>query len=50
MAAQIHKKIDSKDASAPLIPGKIPENSGHSMPGMAPDASPDCVKCGLCAT
>ncbi|MCD8039586.1 MAG: 4Fe-4S binding protein [Lachnospiraceae bacterium] len=49
MAVQIHEKIASGDTAVPAVPGKAPENLGHSMPGMAPDASPDCVKCGLCA-
>lgn len=49
MAVQIYEKIVSKDTAVPPIPGKIPENPGHSMPGMAPNATSDCVKCGLCA-
>jgi len=49
MAVQIHEKIVSEDTAVPSVSGKIPENPSRSMPGMAPDASPECVKCGLCA-
>ncbi len=49
MAVQIREKIASEGASAPQVPGKVPEKPGHTMPGMAPDASSACVKCGLCA-
>ncbi len=49
MAGQIREKLASGDASAPQVPGKVPEKPGHAMPGMAPDASEACAKCGLCA-
>lgn len=49
MAVQIHEKLDLGDIAVPLIPGKAPDNLSHSMPGIAPDASPYCVKCSLCA-
>ncbi len=49
MVVKIHEKIDLGDMVLPLIPGNAPDNPSHSMPGMAPDASSDCVKCGLCA-
>ncbi len=49
MAVQIREKIVSEDTTVPPVPGRVPENRGPSMSGMAPDASSDCVKCGLCA-
>ncbi len=49
MAAQIRQKLESGDCTAPEVPGKIPEKPGTQTPGMAPDASQACVKCGLCA-
>ncbi|MCD7755649.1 MAG: 4Fe-4S binding protein [Firmicutes bacterium] len=49
MAAQIRQKLASADCSAPQIPGKVPEKPGMQTPGMAPNASDACVKCGLCA-
>ncbi len=49
IAVQIRQKLAAADASMPQVPGKAPEKPGHSMPGMAPDASDACVKCGLCA-
>ncbi|MCD8367392.1 MAG: 4Fe-4S binding protein [Clostridiales bacterium] len=49
MAVQIRRKLTGTDDSVPSVPGQVPEKSGLSMPGMAPDASEACVKCGLCA-
>ncbi len=49
MAAQMREKLAAGDAAVPQVPGSVPEKSGHSMPGMAPDASEACVKCGRCA-
>lgn len=49
MAAQIRQKLVSGDVSVPKVPGKVPEKPGMQMPGMAPNASDACVKCGLCA-
>ncbi|MCD8398680.1 MAG: EFR1 family ferrodoxin [Lachnospiraceae bacterium] len=49
MAAQIRKKIAGEDVSLPDVPGKVPEKAGPRTPGMGPNASEACVKCGLCA-
>ncbi len=49
MAETISNKLASSDLSVPQIPGKVPEKSGSSMPGMGPNPSETCVKCGLCA-
>ncbi|MCD7837761.1 MAG: 4Fe-4S binding protein [Clostridiales bacterium] len=49
LAGQIHRKLDSGDVSAPAVPGKVPEKPGAPMPGMGPEPSDTCVKCGLCA-
>lgn len=49
MAAQIREKIAGEDASLPFVPGKVPEKPGPRTPGMGPNASEACVKCGLCA-
>lgn len=49
MALQIRQKLTSLDDSRPQVPGKVPEKSGLKTPGMGPDASDACVKCGLCA-
>ncbi len=49
MAAQIRQKLASADCSAPKVPGKIPEKAGMQTPGMVPNPSDACVKCGLCA-
>ncbi len=49
MAGQIRQKLDSADFSIPYVPGKVPEKSGMQTPGMAPNPSDACVKCGLCA-
>ena len=42
-------KIAGEDASLPDVPGKVPEKAGLNAPGMGPNASDVCVKCGLCA-
>lgn len=49
MAVQIRQKLSTADFSVPNVPGKVPEKSGIQTPGMAPNASDACVKCGLCA-
>ncbi|MCD8048667.1 MAG: 4Fe-4S binding protein [Clostridia bacterium] len=49
MAVQIREKLAAEDYTLPQIPGKVPEKQSGQMPGMAPDASELCVKCGLCA-
>lgn len=49
MAAQIRQKLASADGSTPNVPGKVPEKPGMQTPGMAPNPSDACVKCGLCA-
>ncbi|MCD7716607.1 MAG: 4Fe-4S binding protein [Lachnospiraceae bacterium] len=49
MTSQIRQKLDAEDVSLPDVPGKIPEKAGLKTPGMAPDPSDACVKCGLCA-
>ncbi len=49
MAAQIRYKLGEGDVSLGDVPGKVPEKAGLSTPGMGPDASDACVKCGLCA-
>ncbi len=49
MAAQIRKKLLDGEDSIPHVPGKVPDKPGLRTPGMGPDASDTCVKCGLCA-
>ncbi|MCD8189131.1 MAG: 4Fe-4S binding protein [Clostridiales bacterium] len=49
MAVQIRQKLAAADLTPPQVPGKAPEKPGHAMPGMGPEASAACVKCGLCA-
>ncbi|MCD8123037.1 MAG: 4Fe-4S binding protein [Clostridiales bacterium] len=49
MAAQIRQKIAGEDVSLPDVPGKVPDKPGLRTPGMAPNPSDACVKCGLCA-
>ncbi len=49
MADQIIHKLAASDSAVPQIPGTVPQKSGSKMPGMAPDATEACVKCGLCA-
>ncbi len=49
IAVQIRQKLVSADYSTPKVPGKVPEKPGVQTPGMAPNASDACIKCGLCA-
>ncbi|MCD8055686.1 MAG: 4Fe-4S binding protein [Clostridiales bacterium] len=49
MANQIRQKLFDGDISTPKIPGKVPDKPCMQTPGMAPNASDVCIKCGLCA-
>ncbi|MCD8322294.1 MAG: 4Fe-4S binding protein [Oscillospiraceae bacterium] len=49
LAVQISQKLAHADFSIPKVPGKIPDKPGLHTPGMAPNASDICIKCGLCA-
>lgn len=49
MAAETRKKLDAGVATAPQVPGSVPEKPAPKTPGMEPNASELCVKCGMCA-
>ncbi|MCD8037119.1 MAG: 4Fe-4S binding protein [Clostridiales bacterium] len=49
MAAEIKQKIDAEYIGAPQVPGKAPTKPAPHSPGMGPNPSEACIKCGLCA-
>ncbi len=50
MAEQIKAKLESRDCTSVTVPGTVPDKPMGNFGGMmAPKATADCTKCGICA-